>query len=123
MNKLPFKLKIFTTSLLLLCSQTGLAQEQEMVETYSDQDMQKAIVMCMTAEYVQFHQEYPAEDDVMDTCKLRFKQLSDEIPYQDYQKWVLETPYSPYPPTETATILEKYHRIMLGLDTKIPFIN
>lgn len=115
--------KIITTSLFLLCSQVSLAQEQEVVTTYSDQDMQKAIVMCMTAEYVQFHEEYPAEDDVMDICKMRFRQLTQEIPYQDYQKWVLETPYSPYPPTETATILEKYHRIMLGLDTQIPFIN
>lgn len=123
MNKLRISLKIITASLLLTFGQASLAQEQEVATTYSDQDKQKAIVMCMTAEYVQFHQEYPAEADVMDTCKLRFKQLSNEIPYQEYQKWVLETPYSPYPPAETAAILEKYHRIMLGLGSQIPFVN
>lgn len=114
--------KVITSTLLLLCSQAVSAQ-QETVESYSEQDMQKAIVMCMTAEYVQFHQEYPAEDDVMDICHARFKQLTQEIPYEEYQKWVLTTPYSPYPPTETATILEKYNRIMLGFDAQIPFIN
>lgn len=114
--------KLIVSTLLLLCSQVSSAQE-ESVETYSEQDMQKAIIMCMTAEYVQFHQEYPAEDDVMALCHVRFKQLTQEIPYQAYQNWVLATPYSPYPPTETATILEKYNRIMLGLDSRIPFIN
>ena len=114
--------KFITTALLLFNAQASLAKE-EAVATYSDQDMQKATVMCMTAEYVQFHQEYPAEDDVMTICQARFKQLTQEVPYEEYQHWVLATPYSPYPPAETATILEKYNRIMLGLDSQIPFIN
>jgi|LSQX01.1.fsa_nt_gb hypothetical protein len=120
-NKLAFFLGAAAISLSSLFAHTALAEEA--LEDYSETDRHKAIVMCMTVEYVQFHQEYPAEQDVMDLCNQRFQQLTQDIPYAEYKNWVLDTPYSPYPAPETSAILEQYNRIMLGLDSQFPMIN
>lgn len=124
MSKLPNIKRIYQLlgfTLLLSAAQGSSAQEA--VENYTEQDRHKAIIMCMTVEYVQLHQEHPAEEDLIDICNARFKQLTQEIPYEEYKQWVLETSYSPYPSTETSVILEKYNHIMLGLDLQTPLIN
>lgn len=115
------QLRIFLLGLTALFSYSSYAQSD--VENYSEQDKHKAIIMCMTVEYVQFYQEHPAEDDVMDICNARYRRLTQDIPYEHYKQWVLETPYSPYPSAETSAILEQYNRIMLGLDPQMPIIN
>ena len=120
-NKLTFILGATIISLSSLFAHTASAEDT--LENYSETDRHKAIVMCMTVEYVQFHQEYPAEEDLMDLCNQRFQQLTQDIPYAEYKNWVLDTPYSPYPAPETSAILEQYNRIMLGLDSQFPIIN
>lgn len=124
MNKL-YKINwlkaLFLMPLCTLLSQTVLAQAE--IANYSEQDKHKAIIMCMTVEYVQFYQEHPAEEDAMEICHARFKRLTQDIPYEHYKKWVSETPYSPYPSLETSAILEQYNRIMLGLDQDTLLIN
>ena len=115
------KLCLFISYALLFLTPHSIHAQEESANDYSEQDRHKAIIMCMTAEYVQFYHEHPAEDDAMDICNSRFEQLRQEIPYEDYKKWVLETPYSPYPATESSEILEKYSQIMLGVDAQ-PFL-
>ncbi|MDO5667266.1 MAG: hypothetical protein Q4G44_05530 [Alcaligenaceae bacterium] len=116
---------LLVTALFAFGSLFALTAEAQQLEdeNYSDIDRYKAIIMCMTVEYVQFYQEHPAEEDVMDICQSRFNRLSDDIPYEQYKNWVLETPYTPYPSVETSAILEQYHRIMLGLDPEMSIIN
>lgn len=124
MNKTKQIKTLLASCLLTMCSFPALSlSAQTAEESYGDQDRYKAIIMCMTVEYVQFYQEYPAEEDVMDRCNARFQRLTQSIPYEQYKKLVLETPYTPYPSAETSAILEEYHRIMLGLDTDISIIN
>lgn len=109
-----------TTGTATTVSQTKRATPSE---SYSDQDRYKAIIMCMTVEYVQLYQAHPAEEDAMDICNARYQRLIEEIPYAHYKQWLSDTPYSPYPGPETSALLEKYHRIMLGLDEAKLLIN
>lgn len=106
------------TPLLFLTTHTAAVANDE-PRTYSEADRQKAIIMCMTAEYVKFYQEYPAEEDVMPLCHQRFEQLITEIPYAEYEQWVLQTPYSAYPNSETSSIMMRYNKHMLGLDNEL----
>ena len=105
-----------------ILSPTAVAQSEETTPSFSELDRQKAIIRCMTLEYVGFYQEHPAEADAMDICNARFQRLTQEIPYENYKQWVLDTPYSPYPAAETSAIQEQYNHIMFGIDPQIPFI-
>ncbi|WP_048768778.1 hypothetical protein [Oligella urethralis] len=124
MNK-TFKIKalkaLILSGLSLSWNSSVLAEVSE--DSYSDQDRHKAIIMCMTVQYVQLYQEHPAEEDAMTTCNARYQRLMQEIPYAHYKQWLLDTPYSPYPSPETSALLDQYHRIMLGLDEATLLIN
>lgn len=85
------------------------AQEQ----TYPQYEKEKAIIFCMTREYLLQHQEEPAEKDMFPVCESRFAELENSIPYEKY-KAVRDKGYMIYKDNQSAELLEKYFGILMG---------
>ncbi|MBK1780465.1 hypothetical protein JHL22_04480 [Advenella sp. WQ 585] len=88
---------------------TSHAQEQ----AYPQYEKEKAIVFCMTREYVLLYQEEPAEVDLFPVCESRFATLETRIPYDNY-KAVRDKGYMLYKDKQSAELLEKYYSILMG---------
>ena len=85
------------------------AQEQ----TYPNHEREKAIIFCVTREYVLQYQEEPAEKDLFPVCESRFAELESSIPYEKY-KAVRDKGYMIYPDNQSTELMEKYFDILMG---------
>lgn len=100
-----------TCALLGFLSMVNTSHAQE--QTYPPYEKEKAIIFCMTREYVLQHQEEPAEEDLFLECESRFAKLQTSIPYEKY-KAVRDKGYMIYKDNQSAELLEKYYDILMG---------
>ncbi len=101
----------FAYVLLGVCSIVTASHAQE--KAYPQYEKEKAIIFCMTREYVLQHQEEPAEEDLFPECESRFAKLQATIPYNTY-KAVRDKGYMLYKDKQSAELLEKYYSILMG---------
>lgn len=95
---------------LLAVAPASYAQQQ----SYPQYEKEKAIIFCMTREYVLHYQEEPAEVDIFPECESRFARLEALIPYEQY-KAMRDKGYMIYKDPQSAELLEKYYSTLMGV--------
>ncbi|NLY63893.1 MAG: hypothetical protein GX070_02915 [Alcaligenaceae bacterium] len=96
---------------ITLCAALPAAYARQ--QAYPQYEKEKAIIFCMTREYVLNYQDEPAEEDLFPECETRFLKLQETVPYEKY-KAIRDKGYMIYQDDETTHILNEYYGILTG---------